>query len=141
MSILIPGTSHQITWSIQNLTDTTTYYVKAVIRDLRTNIILDTLYLTDLGNGRFSKTWNVPQDGQGFGRQIEIEKTVYEDSAYTIPSGLYGRWLDEYTIFNLANRLPSTGGYGGHGTQVDYKEITTIIKKLHLAQGICFTSL
>ena len=129
MNILIPGTSDQITWSIQNLQDTTTYYVRAVIRDVRTETILKTLNLTDLGNGRFSGVWNVPQDGSGFGREIEIEKTVYEDSGYTVPSGTYGRWLDRALIFNLANRLPSTGGYGGHTNQVDYKEIARIIKK------------
>lgn len=126
--ILIPGTTHQITWSIQNLSDTTTYYVKAVIRDVRTETTLATVLLTNLGNGRFSKSWNVPQDGSGFGREIEIEKTIYEDAAYTVPSGTYGRWLDNHTIFNLGTRNSSTGGYGNAGSQVDYREIAKIIK-------------
>lgn len=126
---LIPGTSHNITWSVQNLQDTATYYVKAVVRDLRTETILATLYLTDLGSNRFSKSWNVPQDPTGFGRLIEIEKTVYTDSAYTVPSEIYGRWLDQYMIFNLGNRMPSTGGYGGGGSNIDYNEIAKIIRR------------
>jgi len=128
MSILIPGTSHQITWAVQIVQDTTTYYVRAVIRDTRSNTIIATLNLDNLGNGRFSKSWNVPQDGSGFGREIEIEKTVYDDAGYTTANGQYGRFLDQYTIFNLGTRNSSTGGYGG-GQSVDYKEIEKIIKK------------
>lgn len=136
MSILIPGTNHQITFSIQNITDSTTYYVQAVIRDLISETVLDTINLTDLGNGRFSGSWKVPVDGSGFGREIEVEKTVYEDSAYSTPSGIYGRWLDQYTIFDLGHRLPSAGGYGGKNSgfgstpiPLDYKEIGRMIKK------------
>lgn len=127
MSILIPATTHQITWSVQDITDTTTYYVRAVIRDLRSGNTIDTLNLVDQGNNRFSKSWNVPQDPQGFGRIIEIEKTVYTDSGYTTASTIYGRYLEQYTIFNLANRNPSTGG--GGGSSVDYKEISNSIKR------------
>lgn len=128
--ILIPATSFPITWSKQNLADSTTYYVKAVIRDVRTETILATILLTDLGNGRFSGTWNVPQDGSGFGRPVEIEKTVYEDSGYTQVSGIYGRWLDRYLIYNIAPRSPATtGGYGGHSAGIDYAKLKELIRE------------
>lgn len=123
---LIPGTSHQITWSVQNLTDSTTYYVQAKIRDVRTESLLATVNLTNLGNGRFSGKWSVPQDPTNFGREVEIEKTVYTDSGYTTASETYGRWLDQYLIFNLGARSASTGGYGGGGDE--HKKLIELIK-------------
>lgn len=118
---LIPGTSHAITWSKQNLLDDTTYYVRAVVRDVRTETVLDTIDLDSLGGGRYSAFWNVAQDPTGQGREIEIERTIYEDSGYTQVSGIYGRWLERYTILALLN----FGGTGGRGTSVtfDYKYI------------------
>lgn len=123
---LIPGTAHAITWSKQNLQDATTYYVRAVIRDVRTETILDTIDLDDVGGGRYRATWNVPQDGSGRGREIEIEKTIYEDSGYTQVSGMYGRWLDSYLIFD-PNRQTNTGGFGGMA--IDYTAIRRIISE------------
>lgn len=130
--ILIPGTTHQITWQKQNLQDTATYYVRAVIRDTKTNTVLDTIDLTDLGSSaRFSGNWNVPQDEKGFGRQISIVKTIYENSSYTQVSGMYGAWEDRYTIFNLASRSPgSTGGSYGATQQIDYQLIKEIVEKV-----------
>lgn len=124
--ILIPGTTHVITWSKQNLADTTTYYVRAVIRDVRTNSTLATVNLTSLGGDRYSGNWKVVGDPTGNGREVEIEKTVYEDAAYTVVSGIYGRWLDQYSVFALNNRN-NTGGFGGSGQSVDYKRIEQMI--------------
>lgn len=125
---LIPGTSHAITWSKQSLQDDTTYYVRAVIRDVRTEAILDTIDLTDLGNGRFHEYWNVVQDPSGRGRQIEIEKTIYENSGYTQVSPIYGRWLDRYIVYDL-NRATSTGGHSTGGNSVDYDRIEKMLEK------------
>lgn len=127
MSFLIPGTRHAITWSKQNLLDETTYYVRAVIRDVRTETILDTIDLEDLGGGRFYATWNVVQDPTGQGREIEVQKTVYEDSGYTQVSGIYGRWLDRYTVydFHAAGRA-GAGGWGG-GESIDYATVRKIM--------------
>lgn len=133
MSILIPATTHIISWVKQNQLDLTTYYVRAVVRNIKTDAILDTLDLTDLGSGRFSKTWNVPQDPTGYGVEISIIKTVYEDAAYTTVSGIYGSWEDRYLIFNLKQGSNNTGGFGGGG--VDYDVITAIIKK-QLAEAL-----
>lgn len=129
MEILIPGTTHIITWTKQNLQDTNTYYVKAVIRNARTNTTLGTVTLTDLGSSnRFSGEWIVPQDERGFGVEISIVKTIYEDSSYSTVSAVYGAWEDRYLIFDLASRsTPNGGGFGGQ--VVDYEAIARIVKK------------
>lgn len=124
--ILIPGTSHVITWSKQNLLDGTTYYVQAVIRDVREDTILATINLTDQGGGRFTGVWNVVGDPSGQGREIEVQKTIYEDSGYSNVSAVYGRWLDRYTVFDLSARV---GGGGGFGGSVDYSVIERIIER------------
>ena len=126
--ILIPATTHIITWQKQNLHDTATYYVQAVIRNVRTNTILDTVNLTDLGSSaRFSGQWIVPQDGSGFGAEISIVKTIYEDSGYTQVSGIYGAWEDRYTIFDIAQRGSGNGG-GGEG--IDYAFLKALFEKV-----------
>ncbi len=124
--ILIPGTTHVVRWTKQNLLDESTYYPRAVIRDTRTDTILDTLDLTSLGNGRFSHDWNVAPDTSGQGREIEVEITVYENSAHTQVSGVYGRWTETYTIFDLATR--NMGG-GGGGAIIDYWHIAKLVKR------------
>lgn len=129
MDILIPATTHIVTWVKQNVLDTATYYVKAVIRDKRTDAILETLTLTDLGSSaRFSATWNVPQDPSGQGREISVVKTVYEDAAYTQVSAAYGSWEDDYLIYDLKQPGGTGGGAGGAG-RVDYAAIRTIVEK------------
>lgn len=126
MSIIIPGTKHAITWQKQNMLDESTYFVQAIIRDLKTNAILATINLTDVGNGRFIGYWHVVQDSTGRGREIEIEKTVYEDSGYSQISGMYGRWLDRYMIYELK----PLGGTGGGFTQnIDLKQIESIFER------------
>ena len=123
MQILIPGTTHVVSWTKQNLLDTATYYVRAVIRDKRENTVLDTLDLTDLGSSvRFTYTWDVPQDPTGQGREVEIEITVYEDSGYSNVSAMYGRWTETYLVYDLK---PLGQGFGGgHATEgaspIDY---------------------
>lgn len=135
MELLIPATSHIITWQKQNLLDTATYYVQAVIRNARTNETLKTLNLTDLGSSnRFSGTWPVPPDPSNFGLEISIVKTVYEDSNYTTVSGVYGAWEDRYLILDFINAGRSnTGGVsirerGPAPQTIDYGFISDMIK-------------
>lgn len=125
---LIPGTTHAITWSKQNLLDTSTYYVRAVVRDTRTETVLATLDLVDLDNGRYSYPWTVVGDPSGRGREIEIEKTVYEDSGYTQVSGMYGRWLDQYVILDPRSASVAPGG-ANYGGTVDYEHIARLVAK------------
>lgn len=123
---LIPGTAHIVRWTKQNLLDETTYYPLAIIRDTRTDTILDQFALDSLGSGRFSKSWNVVQDPVGFGREIEVEITIYEDSDHTQVSAAYGRWTETYTVYDLPGM--ATGGLGG-SVFVDYKRIGQMFDK------------
>lgn len=122
---LIPGTTHVVRWTKQNLLDETTYYPYAIIRDTRSAIILNEFALSQIASGRFSKNWNVAQDPTGLGREIEVEITIYEDAARTQVSGVYGRWTDTYTIFNLPGMTANMGG-----GQIDYKYIEQLMRKV-----------
>lgn len=123
---LVPGTTHSVRWTKQNLVDTATYYVRAIIRDTRSDAILATFNLADLDGKRFSYPWNVAEDPTGQGREIEIEFTVYEDSAYTQVSAMYGRWTEEYIISD-----PRLAGqaFGGGGGTTDYSFIADLLRK------------
>jgi hypothetical protein len=125
--ILIPGTTHTITWTRQNLLDEATYYVRAVIRDVRTDEILSTVTLTEIASGRFSGSWSVVQDKSNRGREIDIEKTVYEDSGYTTPSAVYGRWVERYTVLDI-KQSNNTGGSSAQRHAVDYSLIAQMIE-------------
>ncbi len=132
MQILIPGTTHVVSWTKQNLLDTATYYVRAVIRDKRENTVLDTLDLNDLGSSiRFTYTWDVPQDPTGQGREIEVEITVYEDSGYSQVSAMYGRWTETLLVYDLK---PLGMGFGGGGhdadgaTPIDYQYLERMFR-------------
>lgn len=100
-------------------TDPTTYYVQAVIRNSRTDEVIDTVQLTDKGNGRFTKTWQVPPDVSGLGFYIDITTSVYTENTYTTKAGSYGDENDTYLVFD---RIIKTGG-GGGGADVDYKKL------------------
>lgn len=121
---LIPGTSHVISWQKQNLLDTATYYVQAVVRDTRADQVLATLNLNDQGNGRFTRSWTVPQDPSGQGREISIEKTIYTDANYSEVSATYGRWTEQFIIYNL--RAPQ---HAAPVTvpEIDYERIQAMI--------------
>lgn len=121
---LIPGTTHVISWQKQNLLDTSTYYVQAIVRDTRNDQVLDSLNLVDQGNGRFTRNWSVPHDPSGQGREISIEKTIYTDPNYSDVSATYGRWTDQYIIYNLRSpQAPASVA----GPDVDYERIQQMI--------------
>ncbi len=123
---LIPGTTHVVTWVPQNQLDSTDFYPLAEIRDVRTDELLDTIVLEDLGSRRYSATWNVVQDPTGFGREISILTKVYTDAAHTVVSAMYGFWDTRFIVFNLASRQASSGGYGA---SVDYRKIREMIEE------------
>lgn len=119
--ILIPATSHIITWQKQNLLDESVYYPQAVIRNVKSGQVLAVLNLDHLGNGRYAASWNVPPDASGFGTEISITKTIYEDENRSIVSGIYGAWEERYLIFDLKQ----IGG--GGGLTFDYSELQKTI--------------
>jgi hypothetical protein len=47
---------------LEDHTDSTTYYVRAVVRNAKTDALISTVNLTDNGNRRFTKAWMTPAD-------------------------------------------------------------------------------
>ena len=105
--------------------DTNTYYVQAIIRNAKTDVLLDTVNLTDKGNQRFTKEWQVPADPSGEGLYIVITTRVYTNSGYTTESALYSVNQEEFLVQKRYN--PVYGG--GGGVSIDYKKVKNIVQK------------
>lgn len=122
---LHPKESFSIVRQISDHTDIATYYVRAVVRNAKTDALLETVDLTDRGSQRFSKSWLVPADVSGQGLWISILTSVYTDSGYTTKSPNYGDEMETYLvqarqIFNPNYPIPV-------GADIDYKRIKKII--------------
>lgn len=120
--ILQPQEYFAIVRQLPDPNDSNTYYVRAVIRNARTDALIDTINLTDRGSRRFSQSWQTPADSSGLGFYISICTTVYTDSGYTAKSDVYAEEMETYL---LDNRFRNLGG-GAGGSDVDYKKIRTI---------------
>jgi hypothetical protein len=127
MISLQPQENFAIARQLADHTDATTYYVQAVVRKSVTNEIINTVRLTDYGDGRFLKTWEVPADVGGLGFFIDITTSVYSDSGYTTKATTYGDEMEEYLVFDRIKG--SGGGSGGADIDVDYKKIEKILVK------------
>lgn len=119
---LEPREYFTIVRQIENHLDAGTYYVRAKIRNARTDVLLDTVTLTDQGSLRFSTPWQVPADVSGQGFYIAILTEVFTDSGFTSKSPDYGDKMDVYLVQTRAKH-----GGGGGGTEVDYKKIEKMI--------------
>lgn len=129
---LNPRESFTIVRQIEDHTDSSTYYVRAVIRNAKTDAIITVngnnyLNLTDQTGRRFSASWLVPADPSGQGFYVSILTSVYEDSGYTTKSVNYGDKMDVYLVQDRMN--PNLGGMGG-GSDIDYKRIRKIVKEV-----------
>lgn len=122
---LKPREIFTIVRGLEDHTDTATYYVRAVIRNARTDAIIDTVTLTDKGDRRFSGEWTVSADPAGYGIYIIITTSVYTDAGYTT-KGIYGDTFDTYLIAERPNPVLSFGG-GSSGPDLDYKKVRKII--------------
>jgi hypothetical protein len=125
---LQPREQFTVVRQIEDHTDSTTYYVQAVIRNARTDALIATINLDDNGDRRFSKAWLVPADVSGRGFWISILTSVYTDSGYTTKSSNYGDKMDTYLIqdryvFNPNYPLPT-------GQDIDYKRIEKIVSNV-----------
>lgn len=109
---------------ISNHLDTDTNYVRAVIRNAYTDVIIDTLDLTDRTGQRFSKNWRVPGDPSGEGFYISIVTSVYSDSGYTTKNANYGDEENTYLVADRDNALRG-GGTGG----VDARTVRRIFQE------------
>jgi hypothetical protein len=123
---LSPKEQFTIVRQLEDSSDSNTYYVKSVIRDAKTDDIIDTVYLTDKGTQRFSKVWEVCADPSGRGRFIVITSYVYSDAGYTTLSNIYAARGDTYLVETRWNY--GIGGHGG-GMDVSYKKIREIVQE------------
>ena len=124
---LQPGEYFPISWNLDDPLDSTTYYVQAKVYDGKTNALLATLNLTDLGSGNFSKQYQVPADGSGLGRYIYIQKKVYTDSGYSSLAPTKAILTDTFLIQDRVTR----GAFGGGGyTNIDYVGLSERISKI-----------
>lgn len=124
MISLQPQEQFTIVRQLADHTDPTSYYVQAVIRNSISGETLQTLALNDIGNGRFTKLYEVPADVSGLGFYIDITTSVYTDVDHTTKAPNYGDTNDQYLVFD---RTPK--GSGGGGADVDYKKIQKMFDK------------
>lgn len=134
---LHPREQFTVVRQIEDHTDTATYYVRAVIRNAKTDAIIQVsgnnyLNLTDRGSQRFSANWLVPADASGQGFYVSILTSVYTDSGYTTKSQNYGDKIDVYLI---QDRLNANLGMGG-GSDIDYKKIRKLIEEVVLEHKV-----
>ena len=121
---LEPREYFPITRQLDDPTDDGTYYVKAFIRNARTDELIDEVELNDLGDQRFSAEWQVPADPSGEGFYITITTKVYTDSEYSNESPNYAREQNQYLVQKRYN--PVLGSGGGY---TDYKKIREIVQE------------
>lgn len=121
---LNPREYFTIVRQIEDHTDVSTYYVRAVIRNAKSDALIETVDLTDRTGNRFSKSWLVPADVSGQGFYISILTSVYTDAGHTTKSQNYGDKIDVYLV--QARMNSNLGGFGG-GSDIDYKRIQKMI--------------
>jgi flagellin-like hook-associated protein FlgL len=123
-SQISPGEPFDIFYFIRNHTDSTTYYIRAKVYDVRTGELLATHNLTQsaINTRLFTKTVDAPPDPVGYGRNIVAIATVYTDSGYTTKSTDYEEQEQYYLI---KAQVPFVGGGGG----VDYRTVREIIQE------------
>ena len=120
-----PGEKFIIARQIYIPSDTTTYYVRAYIRNAESDTLLDTVDLVDKGDQRFRGTWYVPMDPSGQGFYVTILTKVFTDSGHTTESDTYGRTEEEFLIQQRWNAALGGGG----GVDVDYKKVRRKIQE------------
>jgi hypothetical protein len=122
---LNPGEEFVISRQLNDPADSGTYYMQAVIRNAKTDAIIQTVNLDNKGNQRFTKTWKVAYDPTGLGLYITITTTVYTDSGYATPSTDYGIEQHEHLIQDRVNpyMLPQAS------PDIDYKKIRKIVQE------------
>lgn len=140
MHQLSPQETFPIVYTLSDPGDTSTYYVRAVMRNSVTGAIirvnnLNYINLTDQGNRRFSKNIQAPTDSSGQGLWIDIVVSVYTDSGYTTKSLNYQELETKYLVQQRWN-MALNGGAGGfintgkaetNSSTINYKKLKEII--------------
>lgn len=119
--ILQPQVAFPLVRQIGNHTDSTVYYVRAIVRNAAGDTI-DTVNLASQGDQRYQTSWKVPADTSGQGAYISVVTSVYTDSAYTTKSENYGDEETTYLIFDRV--MPAMrGGGGGSLARRDVRDV------------------
>lgn len=119
---LSPREYFTIVRQIENHLDSGTYYVRATVRNARTDALIERVTLTDQGSLRFSTPWQVPADTSGLGFYIAILTEVFTDAAFTTKSPDYGDKMDIYLV-DVRSKVSNGGG----SVDVNYDKIEKII--------------
>ena len=121
-----PNSALRIVRQLSDTTDTTTYYVKAVVRYSATGAVLETVNLTDEGDQRFTGMYATGSDASGNGFYIDITTTVYTDDTYTTLATNYGV---EAQTYHVIQHWQHALGVGSGGGDVNYDKLRKIIKE------------
>lgn len=131
-SQISPGENFDLFYFIRNPLDNTTYYVQAVIYDVRTSAVLATVQLarSSTNTRMFAATVTSPPDPSGYGRNILAIASVYTDSGYTTKSQTYEE-QEQYFLVKDQFRQPGSAGIDGRalGDLIEQK-ITSALKGL-----------
>src|SRR3990167_11298322 len=110
MPPLEPGEYTGISRQLADPNDSTTYYVRAIIRNARTDATIDTVDLDSKGLGRYQAEWHVTSTVPAGGFFISITTYVYTDSGYTTLSTDYSAESNTYLIEPRAKHFGGGGG-------------------------------
>lgn len=127
MFVLQPQKQFAIVRKLSDPSDTSTYYVRAVVRNSINEVTIATYDLVDQGGQRFKKVVSTPADVSGTGLQIDITTKVYSDSGYTVQDTSYSDEINDYLVMQVWNPAFGHGGSGG-GADIDYKKIKKIVE-------------
>lgn len=127
-SLITPGDPFDIFYFLRNPIDNATYYVQAVIYDVRTGVVLATTQLSPTATNPhlFISRLQAPADSQSLGRNIVAIASVYTDSGYTTKSDAY----EEQEQYFLVKAAPTLLGGG-----VDYRVIREMMQE-EVAKGL-----
>ncbi len=121
---LEPGEYFAIVRQLPDPNDSTQYYVRAEIRNARSDALIERVALTDRGSRRHSKEWQVTNVVTPAGFYISILTTVYTDAAMTQKSDTYA---EEMETFLVETRQKS---FGGGGPGISYKKVKEIMEEV-----------
>lgn len=129
MTPISPSEPIDIVRTLKDPSDTSTYYVQALIRRSTDGSTITTIKLAFQATRFYSTRWlsfATP------GTQFIITTKVFTDSGYTTQSLNYEEESQGYKIQFIPTAYPFVGGGGGSGggEKIDYGKIRTIVEEI-----------